>query len=183
MIDASVLVNPVNSGGWGQQQLPTPNAQDIKRFEDFLTQGGIGVDASQNVNEPVLSIVEPSNTEFGGFKQVLLDKAQVMDSSYHNALSAWHDIPSVNDTLNIGNAKSDTEQMRSYPEVGNHRNMSVQMQDKADIAANTVIAAADYQNKIYQWATKMEVWSSHMKILSAAVGQLSQGFKTLFQAG
>lgn len=187
MIDASVLVNPVNIGGWGQQQLPAPDAQDLKRFEHFFAQGGISggndIDPNQITQESILSIVEPTNEGFGGFKQALLQKAQGMDDSYHSALSTWHDMPTLKDKLSIDSERVHVNQIRSYPEVSGSQNISSQIQKKANSAAQTILAFADQQNRINKWAVKMEVWSSHMKILSSVVGQVSQGFKTLFQAG
>lgn len=181
MIDASVLVNPVSAGGLGQQQLPAPQAQDVKRFEDALTQVDTGANASQS---SVLSIIEPRRDEsLGGFKQAILDKVQVMDDSYHKVLSEYHEMPNWRDNVKLDTSNNTGDQMRSYPEVQNARGSSDQMDNAAQSVADNILSAAAQQNKIYEWGTKMEMWFSHMKIISAAVGQVSQGFKTLFQAG
>ncbi|WML91802.1 hypothetical protein RCF98_05550 [Thiothrix lacustris] len=180
MIDTSILVNPADLGGV-VQHLPAPQAQDVKRFEDVMTHGDLSINASQ---EPILSVLEPANEGFGGFKQALLDKVQGMDSSYHSVLSEYQTMPEMRQHMLADRASgSDTTQIRTYPEVGGlSGSASGQMETTAQSVADNILSAAEYQNKIYQWATKMEMWFSHMKILSSAVGQVSQGFKTLFQA-
>ncbi|MGB3917184.1 hypothetical protein J9253_00975 [Thiothrix litoralis] len=184
MIDASVLVNPVNSGDLGMQQLPAPTAQDVKRFEDVMTYGDLSIDPAQDVKEPILSIVEPSGESFGGFKQALLNKVQGMDSSYHSVLSEFQGMPEMRQHMVADRATVDTTaQIRTYPETATMNNQSGQMETAAQSVADNILSAAEYQNKVYQWASKMEMWFSHMKIISSAVGQVSQGFKTLFQAG
>jgi hypothetical protein len=180
MIDASVLINPVNAGGVGSQQLPAPSAQDVKRFEDALTQVDTGANAKQ---ASVLTITEPKNESLGGFKQAIMDKVQVMDDSYHKVLSEYHEMPHWRDSVKIDTGNNTTDQMRSYPEVQSTKGSSDQINNTAQSVADNILSAAAQQNKIYEWGTKMEIWFSHMKIISAAVGQVSQGFKTLFQAG
>jgi hypothetical protein len=184
MIDASVLVNPVNAGNAGLQQLPMPQAQDVKRFEDILTQPAIGVSSTQDVQAPILSIITPMGESSGGFKQAIFEKIQGMDNSYHNVLSDYQDM-SANwrDNVKIGSSKNDADEMRSYPEIQDSKSSSGQIQRMAQDAADSMHASAEQQNQILRWGVKMEMWSSHMKIIAAAVGQVSQGFKTLFQAG
>jgi hypothetical protein len=184
MIDASVLVNPVNAASAGLQQLPMPQAQDVQRFEDILTQPAIGVSSTQDVQSPILSIVTPMDESSGGFKQAMFEKIQGMDNSYHNVLSEYQGL-SANwrDNVKIGSSKNDANEMRSYPEVQSGKSSSDQIQRMAQDAADNILVSATQQKQILRWGVKMEMWSSHMKIISAAVGQVSQGFKTLFQAG
>ena len=182
MMDASILVNPVNAGDWGMQQLPAPQAQDVKRFEDVLTHGELSVDSTQDVKDPILTVLDPSSETFGGFKQAFLEKVQVMDNSYHSVLSQMQDLPNLRQNLVTDRANNDVVQMRTYPEVASSTGATGQIESKAQNVADNILSAAEYQNHIYQWATKMEMWFSHMKIISSAVGQVSQGFKTLFQA-
>lgn len=184
MIDASVLVNPVNAGSFGQQQLPAPQAQDVKRFEDILAQPSFGSDAIQNTQEPILSILTPPDDSSGSFKQAILSKIQVMDDSYHNVLSEYQGMSGDwRDNLKIDKGRNDVDQMRSYPEVQDSKSSSDNLQRIAQDAADNILVSAEQQKQILRWGTKMEMWSSHMKLISAAVGQVSQGFKTLFQAG
>lgn len=47
---------------------------------------------------------------------------------------------------------------------------------------NQMQASLDYQRNLSGWANKSQMWIAGMNVISSAMNQVAQGFKTLFRA-
>ncbi len=75
--------------------------------------------------------------------------------------------------------------MRSYPEVATNGTDSLakQIQQSTNATEETMLTSSEYSHALTKWGINSQMWMGKMNIVIAAVGQVSQGFKTLFQAG
>ncbi|SEA85829.1 MAG: hypothetical protein QJT81_05450 [Candidatus Thiothrix putei] len=183
MFDASTLVNPVMQTGNLQQQLPAPPANDVMRLENILTRSHNEIGSASMRDTPILQIREPVTTDSFDFKRVMLNKMGEIDQSYHGMMSQMSTMPKFSDYLAEKQAISGNNETRSYPEVGKSDNLIKQIEESTKASAESLLASSEYNHVLSQWGIKSQMWMGKMNIVISAVGQVSQGFKTLFQAG
>lgn len=184
MLDASTLVNPVMQAG-GAQQLPAPPMQDVMRLENILNRGGSDSISPSAMDTPILQIQEPVTTESFDFKRVMLQKMGEMDTSYHGMMSQLSTMPKFSEYLAEKHLASEQGEMRSYPEVSGNdsNNLAKQIEKSTNATEETLLVSSEYNHALTKWGINSQMWMGKMNIVIAAVGQVSQGFKTLFQAG
>jgi hypothetical protein len=75
-------------------------------------------------------------------------------------------------------------EMRTYPEVGNGnpQDWGKQLAASTKATQEYMNAALDYNGMLTHWSMNAQMWMSKFALVSSAVNQVSQGFKTLFRA-
>lgn len=195
MFDVATLVNPAMSVRPQEMQaLPTQPMQDVLRLDNVVDQkimvgtgSETGLDAAgvSMRDVPVLQIKEPVTSETADFKHLMLNKASEMDKSYHNMMTQFSNIPTFNDVLANVRKTGTPDQMRTYPEVigGSKVDHAVaQIKRSAMNSVQIMQASSRYNHMITQWGINSQLWMGKMNIITTAVSQVSQGFKTLFRA-
>ena len=193
MGDASVLFTPVDQlTTITPQQLPAASTQDVKRFENILLNPSMDMDQkSLNVSKadaPVLQLTDPvDNQKPVDFKQSTIDKMVEMDGSYQKMLSQFSTMPGFNQFAaeRLGKVDDNVNKVRSYPEVPDAKGQDwTKSWDKALKSNQDYMAVGlEYQNMLTRWTMSSSFWMSKFNLISAAVNQVSQGFKTLFRTG
>lgn len=184
MFDASALINPVMPVGNLQQQLPAPSTNDVMRLENILMQRHNDSTSLSLRDAPVLQIQEPvTTTDSFDFKRIMLNKVGEMDQAYHGMMSQMFTMPKFSDYLAEKQAINSANETRSYPEVSKGDNLIKQIEASTKASAESLLVSSEYNHMLSQWGIKSQMWMGKMNIVIAAVGQVSQGFKTLFQAG
>jgi hypothetical protein len=187
MIDGSVLFNPVNqTGAVTPQPLPSPDLQDVMRFENILNQETIGQDGVNYSQKdiPVLQFKDNNASSSVDFKQAALSTIQNMDSSYQQMLGQFSNMPRFSDYLFNNIPSQAANEMRTYPEVGNGspQDWEKQLAASTKTTQDYMNAAFDYNGMLTHWSMNAQMWMSKFTLVSSAVTQVSQGFKTLFRA-
>ncbi len=191
MVEASVLFTPADLAGPNlQQQLPAASMQDVKRFENILLNGGNMSDSATAAQRdtPVLQWQElDTSRQPMDFKQSTLSKIAELDKSYQNMLSQFADMPEFKTYLaeRLGTTQATEQNMRTYPSVQDNKT-----QDWASVWETAFKNNRDYMNigleyqmMMTRWSMSSSFWMSKFNLISAAVNQVSQGFKTLFRTG
>ncbi len=191
MVEASVLFTPADLAGPNlQQQLPAASMQDVKRFENILLNGGNTSDSATAAQRdtPVLQWQElDTSRQPLDFKQSTLSKIAELDKSYQNMLSQFADMPEFKTYLaeRLGTTQATEQNMRTYPSVQDNKT-----QDWASVWETAFKNNRDYMNigleyqmMMTRWSMSSSFWMSKFNLISAAVNQVSQGFKTLFRTG
>lgn len=183
MFDATTLINPVMQTGNLQQQLPAPSANDVMRLENILTRHHNESGSASMRDTPILQIQEPVTTDSFDFKRVMLNKMGEIDQSYHGMMSQMSTMPKFSEYLAEKQSLGNNNETRSYPEVGESNNLIKQIEASTKASAENLLISSEYNHVLSQWGIKSQMWMGKMNIVISAVGQVSQGFKTLFQAG
>lgn len=181
-MDIGALVNISSQSGMaGSQQLPSASMNDVKRFDDILKYGSTDtVNPSAVDNTSILQLQKADTTASGDFKSLLINKAADMDSAYHNLLTRFDNMPRYTDYLAQNSGMN--ADMRTYPNVSTKKDYPQLLQESVNQTQATLSASSDYQRMLTRWGISMNMWSSKMTIVTTAVSQVSQGFKTLFRA-
>ena len=191
MLDASVLFSPINQTGNAanlQQTLPAPNSQDVMRFEHIMNQGLEG-DISANPalldkpDVPLLQLQASPDAQNVDFKQAAVNTISDLDSSYHQMLSQFSTMPNFSQFMSEKLTKVETNEMRTYPEVGSANSSANSMDKTVKNTQEYMTAALDYNSNLSRWSMNANMWMSKFTLISSAVNQVSQGFKTLFRTG
>lgn len=193
MFDVTTLVNPAMSvKPQDTQTLPTPPMQDILRLDNVVDQKMLSAGAETRLDAPgassrdapVLQLKDPVTSETPDFKRLMMNKAAEMDKSYHNMMTQFSSIPTFNDALADVRKAGTPDQMRTYPEAvgGSKVDQAIaQIKQSAQETVQTMQASSSYNHMITQWGINSQLWMSKMNIVTTAVSQVSQGFKTLFR--
>lgn len=194
MFDVTTLVNPAMSVRPQEMQaLPAQPMQDVLRLDNVVDQKimvGTGSETRLDAagasmrDAPVLQIKEPVTSETPDFKHLMLNKASEMDKSYHNMMTQFSNVPTFNDALANVRKAGTPDQMRTYPEAIGGSNVDhavAQIKQSAMDTVQTMQASSSYNHMITQWGINSQLWMSKMNVITTAVSQVSQGFKTLFR--
>jgi hypothetical protein len=187
MIDGSVLFNSVGqTGAVTQQPLPPPDSQDVMRFEHIFNQGTIGQDGVNylQMDVPILQFKDTGASSSVDFKQAALSAIQNMDGSYQQMLGQFSTMPRFSDYVATNMPGLAANEMRTYPEVGNGnpQDWGKQLAASTKATQEYMNAALDYNGMLTHWSMNAQMWMSKFALVSSAVNQVSQGFKTLFRA-
>lgn len=190
MLDASVLFSPVDQmGGVAKPQtLPSPSAQDVMRFEHILNQGTAGTDAvipATQQDTQLLQLkptVEPGTTDF---KQAAINTISDIDGSYHRMLDQLSNMPKFNEFMAEKLGSPEKSGMRTYPEVSAERagDGQKQLQSMVKNSQDYMGATLEYNSMMTRWSMNANMWMGKFSLISSAVNQVAQGFKTLFRTG
>lgn len=189
MFDASTVVNPVmQSSILDKQPLPMPSSQDMLRFENILRPSITDSLDANNINasvldRPILQVKEPLTSDSFDFKSRVISKVAEMDQSYHQMMSRLSSMPKFSEYLAEKQVDNEHEKVRSYPNTPDSNNVIKQIETVSKSTADNVLASADYSHMLTHWGMNSQMWMGKMNIVVATVGQISQSFKTLFQAG
>lgn len=191
MLDASVLFSPISQAGNAanpQQTLPTPNSQDVMRFEHIMNQGLEGdISANSTLSDkpdvPLLQLQASPDAQNVDFKQAAVNTISDLDSSYHQMLSQFSTMPNFSQFMSEKLTKVETNEMRTYPEVGSANSSANSMDKTVKNTQEYMTAALDYNSNLSRWSMNANMWMSKFTLISSAVNQVSQGFKTLFRTG
>lgn len=193
MGDASVLFTPVDQlNPLTTQQLPSASMQDVKRFENILLNPNMDMDQkSLNVSKadiPILQLKQPDSTQTPvDFKQSTIDKMVEMDSTYQKMLSQFSNMPGFNQFAaeRLGKTDDSVSKVRSYPEIAETKNQDWTQgwQDALKNNQDYMAVSLEYQNMLTRWTMNSGFWMSKFNLISSAVNQVAQGFKTLFRTG
>jgi hypothetical protein len=188
MLDASVLFSPVDQAASNiakQQTLPSPSTQGVMRFEQILNQdSALGENTSVTpANGQLLQLKETDKPETADFKQAAINAIADMDSSYHGMLGQFANMPKFNEYVAEKIGASDSKQMRSYPDVSAQSNGGKKLPDMVSSTKDYMSAALEYNGMMTRWTMNSNMWMSKFSLISSAVNQVSQGFKTLFRTG
>lgn len=190
MMDASVLfspASPINDLG-KPQNLPSPSMQDVMRFENILNQGASSqadVAITQTDNGNLLQLAEPADAGTADFRQAAIKTVESMDNSYHSMLDQFGNMPTFQNYATEKGVSVDSNTMRTYPEVANNQGDSWHKQSHQSVqdTQSYMTAALEYNGMLTRWGMNANVWMSKFSLISSAVNQVSQGFKTLFRTG
>lgn len=191
MFDMSTLVTPASPfNNQGLQQLPEPPMQDVLRLENVLNgqmeAGNNDFLSSSTQDSLVLRIEKQVTSESFDFKDLMIQKIATMDEEHHHIMSQMRSMPSISDALQGLSQSRVNEQIRTYPDVSADQGIDATIKQIKNSAKETVDAlqvSSDHQHAMTKWGINSQLWMSKMSIVTAVVGQVSQGFKTLFQAG
>ncbi|OQX15845.1 MAG: hypothetical protein BWK73_05545 [Thiothrix lacustris] len=195
MFDVAAMVSPAAIKYQDiQQSLPAVSMNDAFRLENIIKSKYENIDAELNFNafdaskrdNSILQIEEPVTTDSFDFKQLIVDNAVDMDQSYHSIMSQFSNLPSFNDMLIDVRRTNNADQMRTYPLVNENSpvdNAIKAIQASAQNSMQTMQASTNHAHVMTKWSIGSQLWMGKMNLVTAAVSQVSQGFKTLFQAG
>ncbi|MEZ5452172.1 MAG: hypothetical protein R3E93_05030 [Thiothrix sp.] len=184
MFDASALVNPaVTNNVLDQQQtLPMPALQDVMKFDNLFGQGKSVADVAVTEDSSILQLQDIDDDGLTSFSASMMDKISTIDGSYGKLMSDFFNRPKFTDFLpdkGLGQAN----EMRTYPHVSPEaKDPAEAYQSLADKTRQFNTAAIQYTDNMTDWKVRSLAWFSGMKIVSHAVKQVSEGFKTLFRA-
>jgi hypothetical protein len=192
MIENMVPVNLVHGGNVlpNQQHYPIqkPSEQDVLKFKLEL-----GADAKTppifEVTNKAVEINKDDKTAFG-----LLQK---VDSSYHRVLTSMNELASKEQSLtfkSISDAPSEVESVRTKSsrdikgdefvrtpddiQNGDREGYKRMLDNQQENQLKAMQMMHDMTNK----TIGAQMFMSNVKVIGAAVSQLSQGFKTLFRS-
>lgn len=189
MLDASTLISPQDIVGSGLQTLPPPAADSVTRFEAIMNSGNMPAelsgDSSASLQDvPVLQVKhEEDNTVNTG--QAVVGKVVEMDQSYQKMLSQFANMPKFDEVMSVGPEDS-SSRMRTYPQVSagdSAQSWGKQLEKMMAGEQQRAVVAMEYHGQLSQWMMNSQMLMSKIRIISAAVGQAADGFKTLFRAG
>ncbi|MBJ6611006.1 MAG: hypothetical protein JG718_11660 [Candidatus Thiothrix moscowensis] len=191
MFDVSALVNPdVMAGGAVAKQLPPPPMENMLRFESIMNGGGDaitdltgGLNASMR-DTPILQ-VQPQESDASSTGSAVIKQVTSMDQAYQRMLGQFTNMPTFSEFVSQEPAQA-AAGMRSYPEVNagtGGKDVGNQLKKMFDAEYQRTTTVMEYQGQLSHWLTNSQMLMSKIRIISAAVGQAADGFKTLFRAG
>lgn len=189
MLDVSTLINPQDVPGSGVQALPPPPTANVTRFESIMNSGSLasefsGEGAASMQDVPVLQVQHDGD---GGVStgQAVVGKVMEMDRSYQKMLEQFTNMPKFAEFMSAAPEES-TSRMRTYPQVSSAdsaQSWGKQLEKMMAGEQERSVAAMEYHGQLSQWMMNSQMLMSKIRIISAAVGQAADGFKTLFRAG
>jgi len=193
MIDGASVLNVLGQGGLSNlQQLPAPPTQDVMRFESILNQGADSgstnfqvAGASSAHDTPILQLTGVGNQEASSIKESVMGQVAQIDQSYHSMLNQLGNMPKFNDYLSSVSPSVAHTEMRTYPDVsgaGNGKGLMDQMSSMLQKNQSITQASLDYEGMLSHWSMNSQMWMTKINVISSAVTQVAQGFKTLFRA-
>lgn len=188
MIDASVLFSPLERAGAGSvlQPLPAPDNQHVLRFESIMNQSLAGHEdvVPTLADKPVLEITTVQ-TDNGvvDFKEAAIDKLSSMDDAYQRMVSQFGDMPKFSDFLSERIMPESQDKLRTYPEIHSPQNNKNHFEASTSATQEHMNAVLEYEGMLTRWSVNAQMLISKFSLISSAVNQVSQGFKTLFQSG
>jgi hypothetical protein len=192
MIENMVPVNLVHGNmiQTNQQQYPIqkPEEQDVLKFKLEL-----------EPNTKVPPIFEATNKVFevGKVDNTVIGLLKNVDSSYHHVLTSMRDLARDEKNLDfksISASRNDFEAVRTQSSSDIQGNEFVRTPEdiqKGDKAGYKELIANQEENQLkamqmmHDMTNKTigaQMFMSNIKVIGAAVSQLSQGFKTLFRS-
>lgn len=189
-MDASVLFSPANPiADMGKPQtLPSPSMQDVARFENILNQNAppmADISNTQANSGTLLQLTNPASNNTADFNQAAIKTIESLDNSYHSMLDRFGTMPSFSSFVSDKSISADSNSMRTYPEVATGQTNSLQQSSHQHTqdAKSYMTAALEYNGALTKWGMNASIWMSKFSLISSAVNQVSQGFKTLFRTG
>lgn len=191
MIDPSLLVSGVDTVSPPVQDLPPPETSDVMRFEEVITgQESVSSSVSSANDIPPLQLIGDDTAVSTGetFHDRLLNQVAAMDQSYSDVVTNLVDRPSLSEYFKESGGLLGNNEVRTYPEVSSEievssENMAEHFDQLLTSIQDKQEAAVEYQQDMTRWTIGAEMWMTQINVLSSAVNQVAQGFKTLFRAG
>lgn len=189
MLDVSTLISPQDVLGTGVQTLPPPPTANVSRFESIMNSGNLASeftgDGSASLQDvPVLQVRhEDDGTVNTG--QAVVGKVVEMDRSYQKMLEQFTNMPKFEEFMSSAPEES-SSRMRTYPQVSSAdsaQSWGKQLEKMMAGEQERSVAAMEYHGQLSHWMMNSQMLMSKIRIISAAVGQAADGFKTLFRAG
>jgi len=179
MFDVSNLASSFVDNALVQPQiLPAPLSQNVMRFDSVFSQRK-SVEDIAPVNTGILQL-KNDDSEFSSTDS-LMSKVVDIDDSYQKLMSDFFNKPQFKDFL-PDKVNASQNDMRTYPYVDDSKDVAAKYMDLSKKNQQYNEAAINYADVITLRNIKSQMWLSNMKIISSAVKQVSEGFKTLFRA-
>jgi hypothetical protein len=181
MFDTSNLIDPlINNFLAKPQLLPAPPSQDVMKFDSVFSQRKSLEDVA-TVDTGILQLKGTDNSNTGNLTDSAMSKIVDIDGSYQKLMSEFFNRPQLKDFL-PDQASAGRNDMRTYPHVDGSKDVAGRYMELAEKNRQHNEAAIKYADVITLRNIKSQMWFSNMKIISSAVKQVSEGFKTLFRA-
>jgi hypothetical protein len=168
------------------QELPDASRAQVTKFEDILNIDQTefnNIDGIPKDRTPILQITPEPDTASGSIHDAIMQKIGKTDSSYQGMLEDLTNMPKYSETLKNAEHSHNNNELRSYPAVGDSaNNPRGHFDDILKSTESQMQASLDYQHNLSSWANKSQMWIAGMNVISSAMNQVAQGFKTLFRA-
>ena len=168
------------------QELPEASYAQVTKFEDVLNIDQTefnNIDGVPKDRTPILQITPEPGTEPKSIHDAIMQKIGKVDGSYQGMLEDLTNMPKFSETLRNAENNFNANELRTYPAVGdNLANPKKHFDEVLKTTENQMQASLDYQHNLSSWANKSQMWIAGMNVISSAMNQVAQGFKTLFRA-
>ena len=168
------------------QELPDLSRAQVTKFEDILNIDQTefnNLDGVPKDRTPILQITPAPDAAPSSIHDAIMQKVGKIDNSYQGMLEDLTNMPKYSETLHNAESHYNNHELRSYPTVGDSlANPQKHFDDVLKSAESQMQASLDYQRNLSGWANKSQMWIAGMNVISSAMNQVAQGFKTLFRA-
>ena len=168
------------------QELPEASYAQVTKFEDVLNIDQTefnNIDGVPKDRTPILQITPEPGTEPKSIHDAIMQKIGKVDGSYQGMLEDLTNMPKFSETLRNAENNFNANELRTYPAVGDSlANPKKHFDEVLKTTENQMQASLDYQHNLSSWANKSQMWIAGMNVISSAMNQVAQGFKTLFRA-
>ncbi|WGZ91770.1 MAG: hypothetical protein QJT80_04660 [Candidatus Thiocaldithrix dubininis] len=168
------------------QELPDASRAQVTKFEDILNIDQTefnNIDGIPKDRTPILQITPEPDAAPNSIHDAVMQKIGKVDGSYQGMLEDLTNMPKYSDSLINADSIHNSNELRSYPAVGDSLNNPQRHFDALlKSTENQMQASLDYQRNLSGWANKSQMWIAGMNVISSAMNQVAQGFKTLFRA-
>lgn len=165
-------------------QLPAPPHAQVMKFESMMTQ----TDQAPAIdNTTLLQLNNSDTTNSSDLKNIFLNKIANLDSAYNKVISGSQDLPKFNEFLeaNLDKPATTVNQIRSYPELPTSltQDNSAYYERILERSQAYATASLTYQGMIANSLSKSKIFMANFEVITSAVRNLAEGFKTLFRSG
>jgi hypothetical protein len=168
------------------QELPDASRAQVTKFEDILNIDQTefnNIDGIPKDRTPVLQVTPEPAAAPNSIHDAVMQKIGKVDGSYQGMLEDLTNMPKFSETLRNAESQFNNNDMRTYPSVGDGlANSKLHFDEVLKTTENQMQASLDYQHNLSSWANKSQMWIAGMNVISSAMNQVAQGFKTLFRA-